>query len=205
MIPEFDVPTAIHVDFDALRPPASVQPAGSAGYNGDHVDLTRTSWAEAIEALTEETQWLAEANEASTTVDEFEEHLYETGQDDPDTQFVTMAGLDVGVAGLVLALSAAGYLPWISCSAHGGGTKIPQVGLYASAPRAMILIEAAQEVGCGIEDRDGGLWIFARSVLDMNRLAHALVEARDQFGALPDEPWTLSAAAEPDEDEIDGF
>ena len=144
MIPEFGVAIAADVDLEALRPPTSVQAAGSAGFNGDHVDLTRTSWDVAMEALTEESRWLAEADEASTTVDEFVDHLYEAGQDDPDTQFVTMAGLDVGVAGLVLVLSAAGYLPWISCSAHGGGAKIPQVGLYASAARATILAEAAQ-------------------------------------------------------------
>jgi hypothetical protein len=70
MFPEFDVATATHVDLDALRPPSSVRTAGSAGFNGDHIDLTRTSWDEAMEALTEESRWLAEADEASTTVDD---------------------------------------------------------------------------------------------------------------------------------------
>lgn len=47
MIPEFDVDIAAHVDLEALRPPTSVHSAGSASFNGDHFNLTRTSsWHE---------------------------------------------------------------------------------------------------------------------------------------------------------------
>lgn len=192
MIPEFDVDIETNVVLERLRPPTSVSCAGSAGFNGDHFDLTHTSWEEAHEALTEETRWLNEADLASTTTDEFDDHLYDAEQDDPETRFVTMVGLDVGVAGLVLALSAAGYLPWISCSAHGGGTKIPQVGLYASAPRTRILLDLARTADCGVEDQDGGLWIFGRSVYNLNKLAHLLLAARDRFADISPEAWDPS-------------
>jgi hypothetical protein len=201
MIPDFEVVSGVDVAYDELRPPGDVSPAGSAGFNRDHFDLTQTSWPEAIEAVREERRWLDEADHASTTAEEFEEHVYDSREEDPDTGFVTLAGLDVGVAGLVLALSAAGYLPWISCSAHSGGAQIPQVGLYASAARTRILAELTLDAEALLRDQDGGLWVVARSVRHMNQLAQLLIDARSRLEVLPCERWgTRGRSAPHDQD-----
>ena len=107
-------------------------------------------------------------------------------------------GLDLGVGGAVLPLSAAGCATLISCSGHfGRGQWItyPMIQLAADVSRAQILTAVARETNCGITNAAGGLEIWAESVSAILEYAGALIQRRDYFSDLP------AAIVERDENE----
>jgi hypothetical protein len=95
-------------------------------------------------------------------------------------------GLDLGVAGLVYALSAAGCWPAASCRGHGPGgwAQNPVVYLAADRHRVSVLQPLIAATGCGLDiDNARGelLVIIASSIKDMMALAQRVVDRRKQF------------------------
>lgn len=101
--------------------------------------------------------------------------------------FPPLGGLDLGVAGLVHALSAVGCWPAASCRSHPGDrawTHRPAVFLAADRHRAHVLQRLVGEAGCGFgldPSRENLLLIEAESIEDMINLANLVLRDRRAF------------------------
>lgn len=161
------------------------------GGNRAYMSLLATTWDEACEAVQEESRLLAQhGGDASAAQAAHDARVEEEEQGDP-----WLAGLDVGVAGAVLALSAAGALTASSCNgAQGHHEAGPVVVLAADHARlAAVRVLAAR---CGLTVRPHE-WL---TVLDgplraFTGLAAAVLAAKGEFDAMErprpytDEGW----------------
>lgn len=144
-----------------------------------------STWQDAEEVLSIEREAISGARSARSA-EEFDERLDDYYEDE---DLLALGGLDAGVAGLTLALNAAGCLTTTSCRSHPGrpraGIDYPQVRFYCDADRASITRELAAHARCGFAAGDDGvLEVWAPSVIEMMNLAAAVLSARDRFGAL---------------------
>lgn len=150
---------------------------GNRLYDSDFHDAT---WEDAIDALEVERDLVIVAHTQSTTWSDFEDAVDSDEDFDP---FVT-CGLDIGVAGLVLALCAAGCATTTSCRGHVHGPfDYPLVRFFADIGRARIVRDCAIEAGCGFAS-GGPMEVWGPSVLHAIRLAHLLVYCRPAFERL---------------------
>lgn len=99
-----------------------------------------------------------------------------------------LGGLEIGVAGLVYALSAVGFLTAASCRAHVGPrswSDCPVVFFGAHKWRAEILAKLALETGCGIgQDRDM-LTVYAPTIRNLMTLAETVLDNRGRLRSRP--------------------
>jgi hypothetical protein len=91
-------------------------------------------------------------------------------------------GLDLGVAGLVLALAAGGYRTEASCRSHAGSriwSDRPIVYFAAGRDLMRTLVPLVERAGCGLGAGAGVYFVQARSIRDTMRLARLIIEARE--------------------------
>lgn len=104
---------------------------------------------------------------------------------------VALENLELGVAGLVYALSAAGMYPAASCRGHPGPNQwspFPVVMFAADRLRAEVLQPLVADNGCGFtidRTRDDLLVVNSASIRDTLRLSGAVLGALDVFQAPP--------------------
>lgn len=98
--------------------------------------------------------------------------------------------LELGVGGLAHALAAVGLVPVASCRGHSTShtwSEAPVVFLATDRPRATILQRLVAEFQCGLDhdavNRPNFLIVTGSNISDMNRLATAVLDAADEFGA----------------------
>lgn len=107
----------------------------------------------------------------------------------PENDYDALDSLEIGVAGLTLALSAVGCLTAASCRSHSGDrswSDCPVVLFAAPQWRVRILAEFIAAEHCGLgADRDM-LTVYAASVRDLHRLAERLIDGRARFRKRPD-------------------
>jgi hypothetical protein len=139
-----------------------------------------------------EARWLDRAAKAPTA-EEFDQILAGAAEEEaPDDLNWLFRGLDVGVAGLSLVLSAARYATCFSCRTHPSiaGDHMPQVIMAAEPQRVRVLVGLAERAGCGVESMEGGLvCVYAASVRHLHALAQALLAARAELEQLPPPAW----------------
>ncbi|MBN2177052.1 MAG: hypothetical protein JW722_05270 [Demequinaceae bacterium] len=110
---------------------------------------------------------------------------------DIDSRFQGLEGLELGVAGLVFALSNAGFYPAASCRSHpndASWSPNPIVYFAGDEPRMRLLELLASSAGCGVElasDRDNLFVVYAPSVCETMALARTLFTDRVRFRKLP--------------------
>ncbi|MGV8977265.1 MAG: hypothetical protein ACOH17_04405 [Cellulomonas sp.] len=199
MIPTFDV----EVEVESVGPNMSglASDLRMRGWvaNSAFVRLRPGDWDAAVRAVTEEALIISEADSRSTTTQEFERLVQdaEDGASDAD-----WAGFDAGVAGLVFALNAAGFVTATSCRKHVDDPygHYPHVIAACDAQRFRQLLPLVVEDGAGISDEpSGGFGLYGPTVEPMMRLAALLVAHSSEFEALPETvPW------EEDPDDPDG-
>lgn len=103
------------------------------------------------------------------------------------TDRVTLEGLELGVAGLVYCLTAAGMYPAASCRGHPGPSawsRIPVVFLATDRARAERLVPLVRDSGCGFnvgQSRAGLLVIESKSIQGTLDLADALLRELSTF------------------------
>ena len=153
--------------------------------------ILETDWEDATEAIALETDLIAAADTASATADDFDAILEE---DLEDWQSLLLDGLDFGVAGTVLALSAAGCATSTSCRGHHtcrpSPYEIPEVVFWADIQRARVVRDAAATTGCGFGvDDEGRASVWAPSVIEMMALARELTARRATFEGLGGAPF----------------
>jgi hypothetical protein len=105
-----------------------------------------------------------------------------------DEDFAPLEGLEIGVAGIVYALNAAGFLTAASCRGHVGSTAWsdePVVFVATDRPRAQQLAPLVASHRCGFAidfDRPELLVIRASSAREMIELAKSVLRDPASFG-----------------------
>lgn len=105
------------------------------------------------------------------------------------TDRVTLEGLELGVAGLVYCLAAAGMYPAASCRGHPGPSawsRIPVVLFAADRIHAELLVPLVRDSGCGFniqQSRGELLVIESKSIEGTLDLAGALLRDLPTFTA----------------------
>lgn len=164
----------------------------------DYEPFVAIGWAEAQQCVRAEGEWLRRAADAGDAAD-YDVILSEAPDlESPDQGDVVFGGLDVGVAGLVMVLAAAGYATCYSCRGHPGlvSVRCPQVRFNADERRIRMLADRARRLGCGVESADvdyGLATVYARSVPDLHALAVVILADRESFDVLPSPPWRARA------------
>jgi hypothetical protein len=207
MIPRFDVDPGIDYDPDRLLVLSAEEIADGFAMVRDYEHLEAFSWSDVDEGLRAERSALDRAARDAPTERDFEDLLVAAEDevfDDEGDGDQTWFGLDVGAAGLVLALCAALGVTFYSCRGHVPGSRheapYPQVGVVLDRERAAIVARLSAETSCGFQsDDEGKLWVLGRSVDDLNRLGSAIFSNRAEFDALPDPEWVAAVNALYDE------
>lgn len=146
--------------------------------NHDYFDIRGIEIEEAIEVIDAEAKLLARievipAEKQEDELNQIEDELYD--------DFDCLVSFDLGVGGLVTALSAVGCVPISSCNGGGLGDhhRIPHpwVIFHASETSLTFLLEAAEQTDTGlINNTDGMLQAFSDDSRKFNRMARYLVD-----------------------------
>lgn len=152
------------------------------GNNRHYSDLRRLSWAVAESVYAAEGRFIARIESADDPVQEYDNIETEDEIDD-------IFGLDIGVASTVVALSAAGCIPFSSSNAAAFGGEhqelCPAVTFYARPWMVDLLLGCATEAGIGLIDFDAGtLLAYAVEIRHMRMFAHEVMGRRRAFRAL---------------------
>jgi hypothetical protein len=105
-----------------------------------------------------------------------------------EEDFPPLQGLEIGVAGLVYALSAIGCLTAASCRSHISArswSDCPIVFFAAPQWRLAILSGLVRESGCGLDAGRDMLTVYSRSIHETHQLADLIVCERRQFWRRP--------------------
>ena len=118
MIPKCDVTPIIDVDYARLKIPTAYQVVNGFAAVQDYQPLVDMEWDGARECVEAEARWVSRAARAPTA-EEFDRILSGAAEEEsPDDFDWLFRGLNVGVAGLTLVLSAASYATCFSCRTH---------------------------------------------------------------------------------------
>jgi len=170
--------------------------------NMDHFALRPGDWAVAEATVAHEAELVRQADHASSSDAEFEDALAEFEGEHFDADW---SGLDLGVAGLVLALNAAGFATASSCRQHVGGQPFgdgPFVFLTGDVARIGLLVPLAVASGVGLEPGPPGegFTVYAATIAELMTLAALILTEREEFQALPE---TIGWDQDAYEDELD--
>jgi hypothetical protein len=119
-------------------------------------------------------------------------------EDDP----LPLDGLEVGVAGLVYTLSAAGIYPAASCRGHPGKhawSDLPVAIIAVDRCRAHVLTPLVKDAGCGFDidpARPELLAIYSRSIECTLILAEAVINSLPQFRSCDEDATQPSASSD---------
>ena len=156
------------------------------GLEGNHQyrDLRGIDWHQVEAALYEEAE-LFRRFAAAADIDA-EAELYEEEREEADFPEDDFWGLDVGVIGATLALSALGAVPVYSCNAGGFGgahaAAFPHVTFFLPRQNASEVLGVAVEADVGLDLVEGGIArLYGQTDFDLHRFAeHAVRRHRPQ-------------------------
>jgi hypothetical protein len=153
-------------------------------------EVTEATFGDATDALAVERERLRIADDASRTVEEFEDII---DGDLEDWQNLAVDGLDIGVAGLVFALNATGCVTSTSCRGHPGSARVAsdhaRVRVFATPSLGARIAAVVATSGCGLTiDDDGVGLIYAPSVVETIALAELLIDEWSRVAGSPGSP-----------------
>lgn len=196
VIPTYDTTPGIRVQPSALRRLTPRDVVEGFSIVRDYEPMIDVGWDEAEECLLAEAKWLKRAAACRDAV-EFDEVLSAAPEEEAGDDFDWLfRGVDVGVAGLVLVLTAAGYATCYSCRGHAGlmTERVPQVRVGTEPERLELLIGYAERASCGLDmDTDGLVTAYGSSVIDLHRFAQLVYDDRGLFTSMTDPPWREEA------------
>jgi hypothetical protein len=182
----FDVVTERNVGAGGLRWPEGDEADDDRGLgcNREYCDLRDLEWIDAEEVFASESELISRIETA-----EDPERAYEDIDEESYEEPERLMGLDIGVASLVVALSAAGCVPFSSCNAgaFGGSHREWHPVVVFCARKAAIgpLLECAERAGAGlIRDESGHLIAYANDIRKMRLFTRAVMDRREEFDAL---------------------
>jgi hypothetical protein len=186
LLPEYAVEIRIDVHVEHLHVPDLVAIADGFTDNREYWPILDLGWHRAEEIAEFEMQLLndiassADTAEFDTLAAELEE---EAG--------IELEGLELGAAGAVTALVAAGCVTCFSCRGHAGtNLPHPQIRFAVDRTRVKLIVDAARESRCGIEsDAEGLVWIVSPSLVGMLAFADEIRVRSGSFDGLPKPLW----------------
>lgn len=194
MIPIFDVETVVSYRPTDLRVPHPQEMVDGFTATHEYRHLEWFEWSAVKVCLDAERDVLARADRIARSAEQYDA-LIEASQDEAseDLDEVYFA-LDIGTAGLVLALCAAGGVTFYSCRGALPGSyhhaKFPQIGVTLDPQRAAEVARLAEEAHCGFElDERGYVWIHGRQLDHMHDLATRIYSSRLAFDAMGRPDW----------------
>lgn len=183
--PDLDVTIERDVDTASLSWPAPGEAGadGGLGCNRQYEDLRGHSWAEARRVFDLEHELIARIENAENSEDAYEalqDELYESDED--------LYGLDIGVASIVVALSAARCVPFSSCNGgvFGGHhyETHPLVAFFARPWMVPLLLSLATEADIGLVNRpEGCLVAYAGEIRKLRSFAANVINHRTSIHA----------------------
>jgi hypothetical protein len=184
---KFDIDIQRAVDASRLGWPTKDQTGPDSGFgcNRAYEDLTGRSWVDAQTVFDLERDLISKIESERESLDEesFETELLEAE--------MYLDGLDLGVAATVIALSAAGCVPFSSCNAGAFGgdhqERYPLVAFYAPTNAVELLLSAATEAEIGL---DGGDYLvaYADDIRKLSGFAWALMKRAAALDPLRAQP-----------------
>jgi hypothetical protein len=158
--------------------------AEEEGLEGNQLyrDLRGISWAQVAAALRQEAG-LFERLAAAADLDEEAERI-DAEREEANFPEEDLWGLDVGVIGATLALSALGATPVSSCNAGGfGGHHVavfPHVAFFLPRSEAAEVLAIAEAADVGLDVVEGGIArIYGRTDFDLHRFAQVALNRHD--------------------------
>jgi len=180
---KFEIEIRRVIDRNYLRWPERGEAGAerNLGCNREYQDLRGFSWRDAERVAKFESQLISRLEAVTNAEEEYEEIIDELYEDDEG-----LFGLDIGVAAVVVGLSAAGCIPCTSCNAGAyGGThheQYPLVAFFAKPTHIALLLQCAEETCVGLENDESGIIIvYAKDIRDMLAFATALAASKKQF------------------------
>lgn len=157
----------------------------SLGINLEYIALAGDSWSEADEYAKEEAEFLEQFEDDPDRIEEVREESYENN-DFPDS----LHPLDLGVAGLVHFVSAAGMVPISSCNGLDGHRESSAVvALACDTARFDILKSIVAKSSCDLfldPYGDGNLIVLQSDDWHHLRdLGQQISDAREAFDRCP--------------------
>lgn len=154
------------------------------GGNYSYWDLRDMTWTEARRVHADEGAYvdsIAKADDPETEEESVSEELYES--------LGVLYSLDLGIASSVIALSAAGCIPFSSC--NGGlftedhREEYPLVAFYARIEHVPLLLACAEISGCGLsQGSDGAVVLYGQSIFELRSFASKIIERNSEFREL---------------------
>jgi hypothetical protein len=212
MIPTYDVTPVVPSPLPACDMPKhdDISEEGFGGFRGTWF-IGRAHMRGAEETLRRETEVLDWLDRVSRDADMFEKLALAIENQDadvfsddavtqdvrdglnelavPPSEFDPLGGLEVGVAGLSVALSAVGCLTAASCRSHAtenSWSDCPVVFFSAHAWRVEQFAGLIAAQDCGLDSDRGMLTIYGASVRDTHRLAEQILADRARIWRRPE-------------------
>lgn len=147
-----------------------------------YCDLRGIAWEQVADALRQEAAFIARLTTASDL--DAEAALIEAEREEADFPDDDLWGLDVGVIGATLALSALGATPVSSCNAGGFGghhvAAFPHVAFFLPRGVAAEVLAIAEAADVGLDVVEGGIArLYGRTDLDLHRFAQVALNRHD--------------------------
>lgn len=167
-------------------------PEATLGGNHHYQDLRGATWDEVSAMAKLEGRLMARIESAPCPSDESVAVLDELETATEGDEY-PLLGLDLGVAAAVLAISAAGQIPVLSCNggAFGGAHRgeHPYVAFHAQPEAIAQIMACARAVGAGLSDRDGLAVVYGRTIgvlrtfaLEMFKSSGLEIRSRMKYG-----------------------
>lgn len=147
-----------------------------------YCDLRGIAWEQVSDALLQEAAFIARLTTASDL--DAEGALIEAEREEADFPDDDLWGLDVGVIGATLALSALGATPVSSCNAGGFGghhvAAFPHVAFFLPRAVAAEVLAIAEAADVGLDVVEGGIArLYGRTDFDLHRFAQVALNRHD--------------------------
>lgn len=175
-----DVQIIRKVDPAAIGPFENADATDGILLNHAYVDMRGFSIAEAQEVVTEEAELLREIEATGANderLEELKDGLYDAASE--------LSGFDVGTAGAIFALSAAGAAPISSC--NGGllgdeshASQVPHILFSIERDKLGPILAAAEGVDVGLLNNSAHIEVFAECIPKLNAFAAQLLLELEQ-------------------------
>lgn len=181
----YPLPIARDIDVDALAvlPQEEADNGEEDGLQGNqqYRDLRGIGWDQVADAMEREAA-LFQRFAAVADIDE-EAELYEGEREEAFVPEEDLWGLDIGVIGATLALSALGAITVSSCNAGGFGghhvAAFPHVAFFLPRDVAAEVMAIAEEADVGLDMIEGGIArLYGRTDFDLHRFGEGALRRR---------------------------
>ncbi|WP_449230882.1 hypothetical protein [Azospirillum doebereinerae] len=148
--------------------------------NHGYVDMRRHSINDALDVIEEEESLFLKMENG-----DYDDELIRKIEDEMYDDISPCLGFDLGTAGSIYALSAAGHAPVSSCNGGtlGGWHPLPNpwIIFYASTGKMLPVISAAEVSNVGlIHGIEGTIELYSDDIRKLPRFARALIEKMNE-------------------------